>query len=61
MELKPDNRNFQGIIRFLLIVPYGIETVLPVVQPIGRNSLLIVPYGIETLQQQFECFTILSF
>ena len=32
----------------LLIVPYGIETVEPLVSA-NQVSLLIVPYGIETV------------
>ncbi len=31
----------------LLIVPYGIETVIPV-ESVSTERLLIVPYGIET-------------
>ena len=36
----------------LLIVPYGIETVLNDVRARSCNHLLIVPYGIETLLNQ---------
>ena len=32
----------------LLIVPYGIETILAGLHIVGSMTLLIVPYGIET-------------
>ena len=34
-------------LRTLLIVPYGIETVKPILS-VDYGNLLIVPYGIET-------------
>ena len=36
--------------RNLLIVPYGIETLVYTLHIVVGSNLLIVPYGIETLQ-----------
>ena len=47
MELKRAYDLTRKICRFLLIVPYGIETVIRLVL-IFVHLLLIVPYGIET-------------
>ena len=48
MELKQYFTFLSLAVRFLLIVPYGIET--PYSSPrFIRSELLIVPYGIETL------------
>ena len=47
MELKLDSRYMGKERALLLIVPYGIETLLPPPPP-PCISLLIVPYGIET-------------
>ena len=48
MELKHDVIGHVGSQLDLLIVPYGIETLLPVFRGYGCRCLLIVPYGIET-------------
>ena len=47
MELKPVCTDAAPLRTTLLIVPYGIETVLRI-PLISLTSLLIVPYGIET-------------
>ena len=49
MELKPDSFEIDlaQFIR-LLIVPYGIETMLVTSSVVPHGLLLIVPYGIET-------------
>ena len=48
MELKRRNADHVYTVFFLLIVPYGIET-LSVRMSNSGLTLLIVPYGIETL------------
>ncbi len=52
MELKQwnDGVNPSGI--SLLIVPYGIETVLRIEGDNLNGDLLIVPYGIETAETE---------
>ncbi len=48
MELKPNINAIATVAGCLLIVPYGIETIL--IPPLRTDvGLLIVPYGIETL------------
>ena len=49
MELKQTCCITYFEIIVLLIVPYGIETCLPM-PPSPAPTLLIVPYGIETVQ-----------
>ena len=48
MELKQFYVYSIPITRFLLIVPYGIETADSVFESEYQLRLLIVPYGIET-------------
>ncbi len=48
MELKLYFLFFKLLARFVLIVPYGIETWLAVGQMVEVDYVLIVPYGIET-------------
>ena len=49
MELKLfDPRRILDLARFLLIVPYGIETCPTATMLVPSEPLLIVPYGIET-------------
>ena len=47
MELKPDSKLPARVNFKLLIVPYGIETIV-VGSELYQLLLLIVPYGIET-------------
>ena len=47
MELKPHKKKDWQASDLLLIVPYGIETLLTF-NVFLRLQLLIVPYGIET-------------
>ena len=47
MELKHIHRKGNGKQRYLLIVPYGIETEMKE-ENVKSVILLIVPYGIET-------------
>ena len=47
MELKLYKKSVSFFTFYLLIVPYGIETVL-YFSSLSRSQLLIVPYGIET-------------
>ena len=49
MELKLSSALRHGILRHLLIVPYGIET-NNLKGNQSMKKLLIVPYGIETLR-----------
>ncbi len=49
MELKPNYLSSEKDMPELLIVPYGIETRVVIVQELPA-LLLIVPYGIETLK-----------
>ena len=52
MELKLQIVRYNTVCSFLLIVPYGIETI----KKYGKDKiveLLIVPYGIETFQPEF--------
>ena len=49
MELKLGNQGKLAQSVSLLIVPYGIETVLGLLDDMQFVCLLIVPYGIETL------------
>ena len=53
MELKHGNREKKWSCNNLLIVPYGIETVL-FHGCIQGCKLLIVPYGIETFKSDKE-------
>ena len=48
MELKLKKQNYEFIGNELLIVPYGIETILSRGAYPEMAILLIVPYGIET-------------
>ena len=49
MELKQNIQVLSYVLQSLLIVPYGIETLL-LLLPCGfLTVLLIVPYGIETI------------
>ena len=48
MELKRDNAVTNIAVGSLLIVPYGIETVVIMNDYTLLSQLLIVPYGIET-------------
>ena len=48
MELKHIFAILKSITTFLLIVPYGIETIIGIVI-CCIIGLLIVPYGIETI------------
>ena len=48
MELKPETACKTGEEIGLLIVPYGIETLVGCVLGVVYVTLLIVPYGIET-------------
>ena len=48
MELKLWKSIVFQLIGYLLIVPYGIETLLRTLLCSLRFALLIVPYGIET-------------
>ena len=45
LKLNPEMERLLGWM--LLIVPYGIETIL-IVENLLQTELLIVPYGIET-------------
>ena len=47
MELKPEAEHKDLKDKYLLIVPYGIETV-SITADHAFGILLIVPYGIET-------------
>ena len=49
MELKPVGINAPSKTLYLLIVPYGIETIV-VGSELYQLLLLIVPYGIETIE-----------
>ena len=49
MELKQLQNSFKNVTKFLLIVPYGIETITQHVRNPEHALLLIVPYGIETI------------
>ena len=50
MELKHPGYSLQDAAIILLIVPYGIETIIE--EPLHQvRNLLIVPYGIETFSQ----------
>mgnify|MGYP001493501190 CR=1 FL=1 len=51
MELKHGTNFIVWIHEILLIVPYGIETILPELKE-STTDLLIVPYGIETQMQK---------
>ena len=48
MELKRFLTTLNPSVRSLLIVPYGIETLLHPLDTTEGGDLLIVPYGIET-------------
>ncbi len=48
MELKQDAYAPFTSATLLLIVPYGIETILTNTHQLEGMNLLIVPYGIET-------------
>ena len=48
MELKQRHKRWRRESAGLLIVPYGIETVLSIMET-ELAGLLIVPYGIETI------------
>ena len=49
MELKLQRLNvISRSVSRLLIVPYGIETLLNAIVFVDNRQLLIVPYGIET-------------
>ena len=48
MELKPNRGTYRPHQCALLIVPYGIETIMSKDLKKVLNGLLIVPYGIET-------------
>ena len=50
MELKRGSKKCVYFFIKLLIVPYGIETLLPICELHATSALLIVPYGIETLK-----------
>ena len=49
MELKQRLASLNKLARELLIVPYGIETLIALMDCIFLVILLIVPYGIETI------------
>ena len=48
MELKQLSSLVCQFMKFLLIVPYGIETLIEMFPREVPDKLLIVPYGIET-------------
>ena len=57
MELKLNYINEIESHVGLLIVPYGIETIVVMVSTLIRKYLLIVPYGIETIHSMIS-FTV---
>ena len=60
MELKHENTGIEEFVNTLLIVPYGIETLLLLCYMVD-NLLLIVPYGIETIRLRVEGVRIVTF
>ena len=61
MELKHASSSDTAFSFLLLIVPYGIETIVFLVSYDDLDILLIVPYGIETRQRQSFHLAFLAF
>ena len=61
MELKRFSAFSFSAFSFLLIVPYGIETIYIKSFSSIPVSLLIVPYGIETMKELINQFDLFAF